>query len=175
MCGVALISELPIGFKADGGAAPYIEMVINSFTFQGTSQLSSAVLTTFPDDHFQVSYTDLAGLQSLSEDARGRQSFDPSLPALADWMGSSGIDPTKDIDEVMLGWRDETIDSSKTMGLVAGRFKPHELRQYSERAGLAIIPYKAPTFTLLAPQARLAPDTLLCSETPCSHSVNSTM
>ena len=53
-----------------------------------------------------------------------------------------GIEPAKDIDEVILGWRDETMDPAKILGLVAGRFKPGELRQYSDRAGLAIIPYK---------------------------------
>src|ERR1035437_10189258 len=118
------------------------EMVIQSFTFQGSSQLSSPVLDTFPNDDLQVSYTDLAGLRSLSADARGRQNFDPLLQTLGESMHPLGIEAAKDVDEVMLGWHDETMDPAKALGLVAGRFKPDEFRQYSGRAGLAIIPYK---------------------------------
>ena len=141
-------------------------MVINSFRFQATSQLSSAVLTTFPNDDLQVSYTNMAGLRLLSADARGRQSFDPSLPALGESMRPLGIDSAKDIDEVMLGWRDETMDPAKTRDWSPAGSSLTNFA--STLSGLVWRSFhtRAPTYIRLAPQARWDPSTLRCSVTP---------
>jgi hypothetical protein len=53
-----------------------------------------------------------------------------------------GIDPEKDIDEVMLGWRGEVMGPAGYLGLAAGRFQPALIQQYFDRTGLPTRQYE---------------------------------
>jgi hypothetical protein len=52
-----------------------------------------------------------------------------------------GIEPEKDIDEVMLGWRGEMVGPSAYLGMAAGRFQPALIQQYFERTNLPVQEY----------------------------------
>ncbi len=52
-----------------------------------------------------------------------------------------GIDPEKDIDEVMLGWRGEMVEAAGYLGLAAGRFQPDLVQKYFEKTGLPVREY----------------------------------
>jgi hypothetical protein len=58
------------------------------------------------------------------------------LRAFENFLEPMGIDPEKDIDEVMLGWRGEMVQASGFLGLAAGRFQPALIQQYFDKSGL---------------------------------------
>ncbi|MGO8786842.1 MAG: hypothetical protein ACLQVL_05590 [Terriglobia bacterium] len=105
-------------------------------------QLPGEALNTFPADTLQVSFSNLATLRSLSIYPQIRQRIlNQQLHAFEDFLRPMGIDPEKDVDEVMLGWRGEMIGPSGYLGLAAGRFQPALIQQYFDRTGLPIREY----------------------------------
>jgi len=105
-------------------------------------QLPGEALSTFPADTQQVAFTNLAALRSLAIYPEIRQRLlNRQLHAFEDFLRPMGIDPDKDIDEVMLGWRGEMMGPSGYLGLAAGRFQPNAIKQYFARAGLPVREY----------------------------------
>ena len=105
-------------------------------------QLPGEALTTFPADTVQVSFTNLADLRSLSVYPQIRQrTLNRQLHAFEEFLRPMGIDPDKDIDEVMLGWRGEMVGPSGYLGLAGGRFQPNLIQQYFEHTGLPVRQY----------------------------------
>jgi hypothetical protein len=89
-----------------------------------------------------VAFTNLAQLRSLSLYPQIRQRIlNRQLRAFEDFLRPMGIDPEKDIDEVMLGWRGELAGPSGFLGLAAGRFQPELIQKYFERTGLPVREY----------------------------------
>ncbi len=88
-------------------------------------------LSSFPDDTQQLAYTNLAGLRSSPNYAKIRQRLlSPQLREFQNFLLSIGIDPEKDIDEVVLGWRGSPSDPANFFGLAQGNFQPERARQF---------------------------------------------
>jgi len=105
-------------------------------------QLPGEALNTFPADTLQVSFTNLAVLRSLPIYPQIRQRIlNRQLHAFEDFLRPMGIEPEKDIDEVMLGWRGEMVGPAGFLGLAAGRFQPVLIQQYFDRSGLPVREY----------------------------------
>jgi len=105
-------------------------------------QVPGEALSTFPADTLQVSFANLATLRSLPIYPQIRQRIlNQQLHAFEDFLRPMGIDPERDVDEVMLGWRGELIGPSGYLGLAAGRFQPALIQQYFERTGLPVREY----------------------------------
>jgi len=105
-------------------------------------QLPGEALNTFPADTLQVAFTNLAVLRSLSIYPQIRQRIlNRQLHAFEDFLRPMGIEPEKDIDEVMLGWRGEMVGPSGFLGLAAGRFQPTLIQQYFEHTNLPVRHY----------------------------------
>ena len=92
---------------------------------------------SFPADTLQFACTDLAQLRNLPNYPEirlhllGRQ-----LRAFEDFLRSMGTNPEKDVDEVALGWRGESMDSAGYFGLALGRFQPDKFAEAFARAQL---------------------------------------
>jgi hypothetical protein len=106
------------------------------------AQLPGEALNTFPADTLQVAFTNIAELRSLSIYPQIRQRIlNRQLHAFEDFLRPMGIEPEKDIDEVMLGWRGEMVGPSGFLGLASGRFQPDVIRQYFEHTNLPVREY----------------------------------
>ena len=106
-------------------------------------QLPGEALNTFPADTLQVAFTNLAVLRSLSVYPQIRQRIlNRQMRAFEDFLRPMGIEPEKDIDEVMLGWRGEMVGPAGYLGLAAGRFQPALIQQYFEHTGLPSPPIR---------------------------------
>ena len=100
-------------------------------------QLPGEALNTFPADTLQVSFTNLATLRTLAVYPQIRQRIlNRQLRVFEDFLRPMGMEPEKDIDEIMLGWRGETVGPSGYLGLAAGRFQPTLIQQYIQQTGL---------------------------------------
>ena len=107
-------------------------------------QLPGEALNTFPSDTLQVAFTNLATLRSLAIYPQIRQRMlNRQLRAFEDFLRPMGIEPEKDIDEVMLGWRGEMMGPAGYLGIAAGRFQPDVIQQYFERTGLPVREYNS--------------------------------
>jgi len=105
-------------------------------------QLPGEALNTFPVDTLQVAFTNMATLRSLSVYPQIRERIlNRQLRAFENFLQPMGIDPEKDIDEVMLGWRGEMVGPSGFLGLAAGRFQPNLIQQYFEKTNLPVRQY----------------------------------
>jgi hypothetical protein len=105
-------------------------------------QLPQETLSTFPADTLQVAFTNLAELRSTSAYPQIRRRFlNQQLRAFQDFLRPLGIDPDRDLDEVMVGWRGEIAGPSGYLGLAAGRFQPDLVEKYFDRTNLPIRQY----------------------------------
>lgn len=105
-------------------------------------QLPGEALNTFPADTLQVAFTNLAVLRSLSVYPQIRQRIlNRQMRAFEDFLRPMGIEPEKDIDEVMLGWRGEMVGPAGYLGLASGRFQPALIQQYFDHTGLPVRQY----------------------------------
>lgn len=105
-------------------------------------QLPGEALNTFPADTLQVAFTNLATLRSLSIYPQIRQRIlNRQIKAFEDFLRPMGIEPEKDIDEVILGWRGEMIGPAGYLGLAAGRFQPALIQKYFDRTSLPVRHY----------------------------------
>jgi len=93
--------------------------------------LARNALASFPDDTQQVAYTNLAQVHSLPAYPQMRQRLlTKQFRDFLDFLYSTGTDPDKDVEEVMLGWRGAPTDTANFFGLAAGRFDPGVARQF---------------------------------------------
>lgn len=91
-------------------------------------EVAREALASFPADTRQLVCTNLAELRYSSDYPRIRNRIlNGQLRAFADFLGSLGIDPDRDVDEVILGWRSQAEDSF--FALARGNFQPDRLRQ----------------------------------------------
>jgi hypothetical protein len=105
-------------------------------------QVPGEALNTFPADTLQVVFTNLAELRSLPSYTQIRQRIlTRQLHAFEEFLRPMGVDPDKDIDEVMLGWRGEMVGPAGFLGMAAGRFQPNLVQQYFAHTGLPVRQY----------------------------------
>jgi hypothetical protein len=57
------------------------------------------------------------------------------------FLRSVGIDPEKDVDELILGWRGQALSGSGSFGLAAGRFEPDKVQQFFGKTQLPASSY----------------------------------
>jgi len=104
-------------------------------------------LSAFPADTLQLAYLNLAQLRALPEYPQIRRRFlGRQLRDFQEFLRTTGTDPDRDVDEVVLGWRGETAGQSGFFGLAEGNFQPDRVQQFfvryklpiRERAGLQL-------------------------------------
>jgi hypothetical protein len=126
------------------GAAPVLAglAILCSPALLAADELPAEALATFPADTLQVAFTNLAVLRSLPAYPQIRQRvLSHQLRAFQDFLRPMGIDPDRDVDEVMIGWRGEMAGPSGYLGLAAGRFQPDLVQKYFDRTGLPALAY----------------------------------
>jgi len=94
-------------------------------------------LSSFPADTLQFACTDLSQLRNLPTYPHIRQRLlSRQLRAFEDFLTSMGTDPEKQVDEVAMGWRGETMDAAAYFGLATGRFEPDKFAEAFARQSL---------------------------------------
>jgi hypothetical protein len=136
---------MPKAHKVRSVALTWLFAAMASLCFPAllaADQLPGEALNTFPADTLQVAFTNLATLRSLPLYPQIRQRvLNRQLHAFEDFLRPMGIEPEKDIDEVMLGWRGEMVGPAGYLGLAAGRFQPALIQKYFDRTSLPVRHY----------------------------------
>ncbi len=100
-------------------------------------QLAREALASFPADTQQVAYSNLAQLRASPDYPRIRERIlNRQLRYFQDFLRTLQIDPERDVDEVMLGWRGLTSGAAGFFGMAAGHFQPEQVREYFARSKL---------------------------------------
>lgn len=100
-------------------------------------ELARKALSTFPADTQQLTYSNLAQLHALPGYSQIHQKLlNRQLRDFEDFLRSMGIDPAKDVDEVVLGWRGQQAGASGFFGLAEGRFQPQKVRDFFAQSQL---------------------------------------
>jgi len=109
-------------------------------------------LASFPADTQQLAYVNLAQLRSMAEYPQiRRRLLDRQLRDFQEFLRSTGTDPDKDVDEVVLGWRGEASGGAGFFGRAEGRFDPERVHRFfvqqqlpfRQYAGLELYAYGA--------------------------------
>lgn len=104
-------------------------------------------LSSFPADTHQLAYLNLAQLRTLPEYPQIRRRFlGRQLRDFQEFLRTTGNDPDRDVDEVVMGWRGDSIGKSGFFGLAEGNFQQDLVQQFflryklpiRERAGLQL-------------------------------------
>ena len=105
-------------------------------------QAARAGLASFPADTQQVAYSNFAQLRSSPDYPQIRQHvLYQQLRGFQEFLRSVGVDPEKDIDELMLGWHGQSLSGSGSFGVAAGRFEPDKVREFFTRTQLPVQSY----------------------------------
>jgi len=104
---------------------------------QGTARDAMSI---FPADTQQMVFLNMAQLRGMAEWPQIRtRVLTRQLRDFQDFMRSVGIDPEKDVDEVVLGWRGE--NNTGMVGRAEGRFDPDHVRALFKRQSLPVREY----------------------------------
>ena len=96
----------------------------------------------FPADTQQIAYLSFAQLRSSQDYAQIRRHvLFQQLRGFQELLHSLGIDPEKDVDEVMLGWRGESPSGPGSFGVAVGRFEPDKVREFFSKTQLPVQSY----------------------------------
>jgi hypothetical protein len=99
-------------------------------------------LAVFPADTQQLTYLNVAQLRSMPEYPQIRQRLlDRRFRDFQDFLRWVGIDPDKDLDEVVLGWRGEASGGAGFFGRAEGRFDPELIHNFFIRQQLPLRQY----------------------------------
>ena len=115
------------------------------FAFSGllhAQQAPRTAMAYFPADTQQIAYCSFVQLRTLSDypeirDHVLRQQF----RAFQDFLSSAGIDPEKDVDEVMVGWHGESLGGPANFGVAVGRFDPDKVSDFYTKSQLPVQQY----------------------------------
>lgn len=123
--------------------AVFAGWLVLSFTgLLGAQQAARVALGCFPVDTQQVAYSNFAQLRSLPDYPQIRQHvLYQQFGGFHLFLRSVGIDPEKDIDEVMLGWRGQSLSGPGSFGIAAGRFEPAKAREFFAQNQLPVQTY----------------------------------
>ena len=88
-------------------------------------------LAAFPADTQQMAYTNLATLRTVPQyPLIEAHLMSPQLRNLETLLRSAGIDPNKQVNELVLGWRGQAQDTTRFFGLAEGTFEPNRVHQF---------------------------------------------
>jgi hypothetical protein len=104
--------------------------------------LARQALSSFPADTQQLAYSNLAQLRSSPDYPRVRERLlNRQLRYFQDFVRWMGLDPDKDLDEVVLGWRGPAVGYRGFLGMATGRFQPDQIREHFTQGQLPSLPY----------------------------------
>jgi hypothetical protein len=87
-------------------------------------------LAMFPSDTEQFAYSDLSQMRTIPQFPVILSSLvGPGLRSLESFLKPAGIDPEKDVQQMVLGWRSGT-DTSRFFGIAEGNFNTDQVQQY---------------------------------------------
>jgi hypothetical protein len=99
-------------------------------------------LAYFPADTQQIAYSSFAQLRSSADYPQIRRHvLYQQLHGFQEFLHSLGINPEKDVDEVMLGWRGDSPSGPGSFGVAAGRFEPDKVSEYFTKTQLPVRSY----------------------------------
>ena len=105
-------------------------------------QASHAGLASFPADTQQVAYSNFAQLRSSPDYPLIRQHvIHQQLRGFQEFLHLAGIDPEKDVDEVMLGWHGQSPSGPESFGVATGTFDPDRVRAFFTQTRLPVQSY----------------------------------
>jgi hypothetical protein len=105
-------------------------------------EAARAGLASFPADTQQVAYSNFAQLRSSTDYAQIRQHvLFQQFRGFQEFLRSVGINLEKDVDEVMLGWRGESLSGPANFGLAAGRFEQDKVSEFFTQTRLPVQSY----------------------------------
>ncbi len=105
--------------------------------------LGRDALSNFPADTQQLAYTNLAELRGLPNYPKLRERLlNRQMASFEDLLRSMGMEPERDTDEVVMGWRGDVTDASAFFGLAAGRFEPQRAHDFYARSKLPARQYE---------------------------------
>jgi len=88
-------------------------------------------LASFPADTQQMAYTNLADLRQVPQyPLIQTRLMSPQLRNLETLLKSAGVDPDKDVNELVLGWRGQAQDTTRFFGLAEGNFQPDQIHEF---------------------------------------------
>lgn len=88
-------------------------------------------LAKFPADTQQMAYTNLAELRQVPQfPLIQAHLLSPELRNLENLLKAAGIDPNKDVNELVLGWRGQVQDTARFFGLAEGSFDPDQIHEF---------------------------------------------
>ena len=120
----------------------FILMALVCPALLGAQELAHDAMAVFPADTQQLAYTNLAQLRSSPDYPQLRaRLINQQLRYFQDFLRSAGIDPEKDVDEVVMGWRGEASDTAAFFGMASGRFQPEKIRAYFAQSQLTMLSY----------------------------------
>ncbi len=103
---------------------------------------ASDALASFPADTQQMAYTDLAELRTVPQyPLIEAHLLSPQLRSLETMLRAVGIDPNKDVNELVLGWRGQAQDTTRFFGLAEGTFQPDQIHEFFANNNLPIQRY----------------------------------
>ena len=124
------------------GVVAALWVVVSNPGLLCAQQAARAGLTSFPVDTQQVAYSNFAQLRSSPDYPQIRQHvLYQQLHGFQQFLRSVGVDPEKDVDEVMLGWRGESLSGPGSFGLAAGRFESDKVREFFRQTRLPVQSY----------------------------------
>jgi hypothetical protein len=105
-------------------------------------QAARSGMAIFPADTQQVAYANFAQLRSSPDYPKIRQHvLFQQLQGFQEFLRSVGVDPERDVDEVMLGWRGESPSGPGSFGVATGRFEPDQVRRFYTETQLPVQSY----------------------------------
>jgi hypothetical protein len=105
-------------------------------------EAARAGLASFPADTQQVAYSSFAQLRSSPDYPQIRQHvLYQQFRGFQEFLRSLGVDLEKDVDEVMLGWRGESLSGPGSFGVAAGRFESDKVRELFTQTRLPVQSY----------------------------------
>jgi hypothetical protein len=108
----------------------------------GAQEAARTGLAYFPADTQQIAYSNFAQLRASADYPQIRRHvLYQQLHGFQEFLHSLGINPEKDVDEVMLGWRGDSPSGPGSFGVAAGRFEPDKVSEYFAKTQLPVRSY----------------------------------
>jgi len=108
----------------------------------GAQQAARVALDCFPVDTQQVAYSNFAQLRSSPDYPQIREHvLYQQFGGFQMFLRSVGLNPEKDVDEVMLGWRGQSPSGPGSFGIATGRFEPDKVRKFFTQSLLPVQSY----------------------------------